>query len=108
MEAIAVITNMPDRQSALDLGQYLVDQRLAACVNILSACTSIYHWQGKIETADEIPLLIKSQSSLYSRLEQAIKSQHPYEIPEILAFSVYQGLPAYLQWLFNETQDLHS
>lgn len=104
MEAITVITNMPDRESALNLGQYLIDQRLAACVNVLSACTSIYRWQGKIETTDEIPLLIKSQSSLYSRLEQAIKSKHPYEVPEIMAFKISQGLPSYLQWLHDETQ----
>jgi periplasmic divalent cation tolerance protein len=105
LEAIAILTNMPDRASALSLGQYLIDQRLAACVNILSPCTSIYRWQGKIETADEIPLLIKSQSSLYSNIEQAIKAKHPYEVPEIITLPINKALPAYLKWLIDETTE---
>ena len=103
MKAILVMTNLPDHESAVTLGQALIEQRLAACVNILAPCTSIYHWGGKTETTNEIPLLIKTQHKLYLALEQAIKQFHPYDIPEIIALPVTQGLPAYLNWIAAET-----
>ncbi len=103
MEPILVITNFPDRASALALAQKLVDERLAACVNVLADCTSVYRWQEKIENASEVPVLIKTLAHHYPRVEQAVKAMHPYELPEIIAVPISNGLPAYMQWMAAET-----
>ena len=103
MAPILVITNFPDRASALALAQKLVDERLAACVNVLADCTSVYRWQEKIENASEVPVLIKTLAQHYPRVEQAVKAMHPYELPEIIAVPISNGLPAYMQWMAAET-----
>jgi periplasmic divalent cation tolerance protein len=103
MDALLVITNLPDAASAQTLALSLVEQRLAACVNILAPCRSVYRWQGKIELAEEVPLLIKTTTTRYAELEQAIVKQHPYELPEIIAVPLAKGLPAYLDWIAEET-----
>jgi len=103
-DTILVMTNLPDLPSADALARYLVDQRLAACVNRLSPVHSIYRWQGKVEEAAEIPLLIKTTQRLYKALEEVIKAHHPYELPEIIAIPVSAGLPAYLRWVAEETK----
>ena len=103
MEAVLVITNLPDQEAARQLATKLVDERLAACVNILAACESVYRWQGKVETAQEFTLLIKTLSANYSKVEKTIRQCHPYELPEIIAVPVTAGLPAYLEWLATET-----
>jgi periplasmic divalent cation tolerance protein len=102
-EAILVLTNLLDPQSAAHLAEKLVGERLAACVNILAPCTSVYRWQGKVETAQETPLLIKTLRVHYGKLEQAIRAHHPYELPEIIAVPIEAGLPAYLDWVAAET-----
>lgn len=102
-EAILVLTNLPDPQSAARLAEHLVEARLAACVNILAPCSSVYRWQGKLENAQEIPLLIKTLRVHYGKVEQAIRAQHPYELPEIVAVTIEAGLPAYLAWVAGET-----
>jgi periplasmic divalent cation tolerance protein len=96
---IVVLTNLPDSESAHKLARQLVEVRLAACVNVLGPCTSIYHWQEKIETEKEVPLIIKAKRAHYGLLEQAIRESHPYEVPEIIALPVVEGLPAYLNWI---------
>jgi len=103
MDAILIITNLPDQASAEALAQRLVQERLAACVNMLPACTSVYHWQGKVETAQEIPVLIKSTRQHYEAIEQTIQAVHPYELPEIIIVPLAGGLPAYLDWVAAET-----
>ena len=103
-EIILVITNLPDRDSARRVANALIETRAAACVNILAECHSVYRWQGKIESASEVPLLIKTTRNAYSRLEAVICAHHPYELPEIIAVSVDAGLPGYLQWVIQETQ----
>ncbi|MEW6314161.1 MAG: divalent-cation tolerance protein CutA [Pseudomonadota bacterium] len=103
MDTIIVLTNMPDRAAALALAQLLVEQRAAACVNVLGECSSVYRWQGKIETATEVPVLIKTRQAIYPRLEALIKQQHPYELPEIIAVPLISGLPTYLAWVSSET-----
>ena len=103
-EIILVITNLPDRDSARRVANALIETRAAACVNILAECNSVYRWQGKIESASEVPLLIKTTRNAYSRLEAVICAHHPYELPEIIAVSVDAGLPGYLQWVIQETQ----
>jgi periplasmic divalent cation tolerance protein len=103
MSALIVITNVPDRDIALKIARALIERKLAACVNILAECTSVYRWQGKLETATEVPLLIKTRAAIYPDLEAAIKSLHPYELPEIVAVPVERGLPDYLEWVNAET-----
>ena len=103
MDTLLVFTNLPDRESALGLARALVEARFAACVNVLGGCTSVYRWQGAPETAEEVAVLIKTRSDLYGVVEQAIRARHPYEVPEIIAVPVSQGLPAYLAWVETET-----
>jgi periplasmic divalent cation tolerance protein len=100
---LVVLTNLPDREAALALARSLVQERLAACVNVLAECTSIYRWEGAVETAQEVPVLIKVPGDRYAQLEQAIRRLHPYELPEIVAVSASAGLPEYLQWVIDET-----
>ena len=104
-QTLLVLTNLPDQASARALATTLVTERLAACVNLLAPCRSIYRWQGAIESAEETPLLIKTTAERYAALEAAIRARHPYELPEIIAVSLVHGLPAYLQWVESETRD---
>ena len=103
METILVISNLPDQESAQQLAAILIEQRLAACVNVQSPCISVYRWQGQVETATEVPVFIKTTREHYAALEQAIKANHPYELPEIIAVPLVAGLPAYLEWVRTET-----
>ena len=102
MAVIAVITNLPDSESAFNLARELVNLRLAACVNVLAPVTSIYRWEGGDEQASEHPLLIKSTAEAYPALERAIRERHPYTLPEIVAWPVSHGLPEYLGWIEQE------
>jgi periplasmic divalent cation tolerance protein len=104
MNTLLVMTNMPDRATAETLAAALVEGRFAACVNILQPCRSLYRWEGSIETADEVPMLIKTSAERYPDLEAAIRAQHPYAIPEIIAVPVTFGWPDYLAWVGTETQ----
>ena len=103
MSPLLVLTNLPDVDSARSLAKLLVEQRLAACVNVLSPAQAVYRWQGSVETAEEIPLLIKTVAGCYAELEATIKANHPYQLPEIIAMPIALGLPAYLAWLESET-----
>jgi periplasmic divalent cation tolerance protein len=103
-DTLLVITTFPDPESAERVAHALVEQRLAACVNVLAACHSAYRWQGKVETATEIPLLIKSTRLRYHALETQIRALHPYAVPEIIALPLTAGLPAYLEWVRKETE----
>jgi periplasmic divalent cation tolerance protein len=104
MDTLLVITNLPDRTAAEQLARVLVERLLAACVNLMAPCHSVYHWQGAIETADEVPLFIKTTGAQYPALQQAIVDMHPYELPEIIAVPVTHGLPAYLAWVAQVTE----
>ncbi|HSO07103.1 MAG TPA: divalent-cation tolerance protein CutA [Pelomicrobium sp.] len=103
MDTLLVITNLPDRASAERLAAQLVEERAAACVNIMAECRSMYRWQGRVESAAEVPLFIKTTGAAYGRLEAAIRRHHPYELPEIVAVRIERGLPGYLQWVESET-----
>lgn len=100
---LLVLTNLPDQASAEKLARQLVEGKLAACVNILAPCTSIYRWKGQTETASEIPMLIKTTAAAYAAVEDVIRALHPYELPEIVQVPISGGLPAYLEWLITET-----
>jgi periplasmic divalent cation tolerance protein len=99
MKGLLVLCNAPDQETAEMLASRLVEERLAACVNILAPCRSYYHWEGRLDSATEIPLLIKTTVEAYPRLEQAVVQLHPYEVPEIIACEIHRGLPAYLTWV---------
>jgi len=100
---IVVLTNFPDRDSAMAAARHLVDEKLAACVNVLDGCTSVYRWKGKLETEREVPTLIKTRAELFGAVQAAIRSRHPYELPEIVAVPVTAGLAEYLAWVQTET-----
>ncbi|HEX6298400.1 MAG TPA: divalent-cation tolerance protein CutA [Burkholderiales bacterium] len=104
MPQLLVFTNLPDRASAERLADLLLEQRLAACVNIFAPCRSVYRWKGAVQHDDEHPLLIKTSAERYGALEQALRQGHPYELPEIIAVPIEQGLPAYLDWVAAETK----
>jgi periplasmic divalent cation tolerance protein len=103
METLLVLTNLPDRETAHAIAKHLVSARLAACVNVLAPCQSFYRWDGRLEEATEVPLLIKTKGECYAALEAAIREKHPYELPEIVAVPIDRGLPAYLAWLAAQT-----
>jgi len=103
VSALLVLTNLPDRAAAEALAAQLVERRVAACVNVLSPCRSVYRWRGEVQHDEEHPLLIKTTLERYAALEQAIRAGHPYELPEIVAVPIERGLPEYLRWLAEET-----
>jgi periplasmic divalent cation tolerance protein len=103
MPTLLVLTNLPDRASAEKLADALVAKHVAACVNILAPCRSVYRWKNDIQHEEEHPVLIKTTAERYGALEAAIRAAHPYELPEIIAVPVERGLPAYLDWVAAET-----
>jgi len=103
MSTLLVLTNLPDRAAAEQLAASLIGKRLAACVNILAPCRSVYRWKDAVQQDEEHPMLIKTTIARYAELETAIRAVHPYELPEIIAIPVERGLPAYLDWVASET-----
>ncbi|MEX0638644.1 MAG: divalent-cation tolerance protein CutA, partial [Burkholderiales bacterium] len=103
MSALLVITNLPERAAAEKLADVLVAKRLAACINILAPCRSVFRWQGAVQHEEEHPVLIKTTRAAYAELEAQIRAHHPYELPEIIAVPIERGLPAYLDWVAAET-----
>src|SRR5260370_42486490 len=104
MSALLVLTNVSQRAAAERLADLLVEKKLAACVNILAPCRSVYHWEGAVQHDEEHPMLIKTTTERYAALEQALRAGHPYELPEIIAVPIERGLPAYLDWVAAETK----
>jgi periplasmic divalent cation tolerance protein len=103
-EALLVLTNCPDVAVAERISRALVENRLAACINQLPPVQSTYRWQGAIEAAVEVPLLIKCTRARYPALEEAIRQLHPHATPEIVAVPVVAGFAPYLRWVDDETQ----
>ena len=101
---VIILTNVPSPALARDIARHLVENRLAACVNIMPAMQSVYRWQEQVEQAEEVALIIKTTSERYSDVEQAISAMHPYDVPEIIAVPVAAGLPEYLDWVVSETK----
>ena len=98
-----VLTTLPDTEAAGRIARGLVEARLAACVNVLPACHSVYRWQGALQEDGEIPLFIKTTPQLYPAVEAYLRQHHPYELPEIIALDVAAGLPDYLRWVHEAT-----
>lgn len=99
MGVLLTLCTCPDSQSADAIATDLVEQRLAACVNILPGLTSVYRWEGKIEHDAEVMLLIKTTDQQIETLTTRVHELHPYELPEIIAVPVTRGLPQYLEWV---------
>jgi periplasmic divalent cation tolerance protein len=104
MSTLLVFTNLPERAAAERLADSLLEQRLAACVNILAPCRSVYRWKAAVQHDEEHPMLIKTTTERYPELEKALRAGHPYELPEIIAVPIERGLPAYLDWVTAETK----
>ncbi len=102
MAVIAVLTNLPDSESAFNLARTLVERRLAACANVLAPARSFFRWEGRLEEAVEVPVILKTTAERYPELERALRDLHPYDLPEILAFDPERGLTAYLEWVETE------
>ena len=94
-----IFCTCPNQESAEGIANHLIGQKLAACVNIIAGITSVYEWEGNIESSQEHLLFIKSHRDKYTAIEGAIKTLHPYELPEIIAVPIDRGLPEYLQWI---------
>ncbi|CAG9171215.1 divalent-cation tolerance protein CutA [Cupriavidus pinatubonensis] len=99
---IAVLTNLPDACTVAKLSRALLEARVCACVNRLAPVESEYWWQGKLEQATEWPLLAKTTREQYSAVEAVIRANHPYDVPEIIAWPVSQGFGPYLAWVRGE------
>ncbi|MEN8107607.1 MAG: divalent-cation tolerance protein CutA [Pseudomonadota bacterium] len=94
-----VLCTVPDRDTAEMIAGTLVSDRQAACVNIIAGLTSVYRWQNKTEQSDELLLIIKTTENAYESAQATISRLHPYELPEIIAVTIQNGLPEYLDWL---------
>lgn len=103
-DVLLVLTNCPDAMVADRIARALVENRLAACVNQLPPVNSTFRWQGAIESATEVTLLIKCTRDRYPAVEEAIRQLHPYQVPEIIAVPIAVGFGPYLRWVDEETQ----
>jgi periplasmic divalent cation tolerance protein len=102
--ALVCYCTCPDAASAAMLARALVEERLAACVNVLAGVRSVYRWQGAVEEADEVMLVVKTVSERLPALTARVAALHPAELPELLAVEVAGGLPAYLAWVAEQTR----
>lgn len=96
-----VLTTCPNRRAASRIARALVEERLAACVNIVPVAQSVYRWRGKVASAREFLLIIKSLKRAYTRLEKRLQALHPYELPEVIAVPITNGSRPYLAWIAN-------
>jgi len=102
-DACFVLTTVGSQEEARKIAHALVDQRLAACVNIVPHIESVYRWQGKVESASEWLLVIKTQSVSFDRLSAAIKKLHSYDLPECVMLEITVGSKEYLNWIAENT-----
>ena len=100
---VLVYTTFPDEATALAIGEQLVTEKLAACVNVIPGMRSVYAWKGAVERADEVVGIVKTRESLAEAVRAALKERHPYETPIILHLEVSGGDPDTLRWLNTET-----
>jgi periplasmic divalent cation tolerance protein len=103
-DALLVFTTLPSADKAAELAKALIEERLAACANLLPAIRSIYRWQGKLQDENEVLVLLKTRAEHLERLKLRILELHPYEVPEVLAVPVEAGYQPYLEWLAGETK----
>ena len=104
-EAAAIFCNAPDRETARRIADRLVAERLAACVNILAPCESVFRWDGKTERGEEFPMIVKTARARVDAVAAAVRDAHPFEVPEVVALPIIGGLPEYLAWVRDETTE---
>lgn len=103
-DTVVVLITVPSEQMGLQMGRSLVENRLAACANLLGPVHSLYRWKGEVQEDRESLLLIKTRAELVeTELIPAVRAIHPYELPEIIALPIVQGLPPYLAWILENT-----
>ncbi|MCP1728612.1 periplasmic divalent cation tolerance protein [Natronospira proteinivora] len=99
-----LLCTCPDDKTAREIAGQLVAEKLAACVNILPGLTSVYEWQGQVESDPEVLLIIKTAGDRRQAVIERVPALHPYEVPEVIALPIEAGLPAYLDWIIDETR----
>ena len=104
-DVVIVLTSVPSREVGEQIGRALVEARLAACVNVLPAMTSIYRWKGEVQQESEHQLVIKTSRARVAGVQERLAALHPYELPECLVVPVETGDPAYLAWVVSESAD---
>jgi len=102
-DARIVITTTGSREEADRIARFLVEEQIAACVNLLPGLTSVYRWKGEVETAEEILLLIKTCAGNLEAVDAALRRLHSYEVPEMLVLEPKAGSQAYLEWIAHST-----
>lgn len=96
---LVVLVTAPSADEAVSIGRVLVEERLAACVNVAPAVTSIFFWEGRLEESTEALMMIKTEAERYEALERRVIELHPYSVPEVLALPVEAGSLAYMRWV---------
>jgi len=103
MSNIVVLITAPSEEEAAKIARALVEERLAACANIVKHIRSVYRWEGKIEDDPEVLMVVKTREALFDALEKRVRELHSYSVPEVIALPIVQGSEAYLKWLEEET-----
>lgn len=107
MEVILVYINFPTKESARQIGTVLIEEQLAACVNIIPSVESIYRWKGEVCNETEVMLIAKTTSSRYSQVEARVIELHPYDTPEVIAQNLDKGSESYLNWVQDQMEGHH-
>ena len=103
-EVVALLVTAPDEETGRRIARALVEERLAACVNVLPGVHSFYRWKGVVEEADEVMLVAKTRAERAAALAARVRALHPYELPEVVALPVTDGSRAYLRWVVAESR----
>jgi periplasmic divalent cation tolerance protein len=103
MKNIVVLVTAPSAEEAAKIAKVLVEERLAACANIVKDIRSVFRWEGKIEDDSEALIVLKSREALFEDLEKRVRALHSYSVPEVIALPIVKGSEAYLKWLEEET-----
>jgi len=103
---IMIITTVNSDSAAKKIAQALIEEKLAACVNIIPSVTSIFRWEGKVSTESELILIAKSKKKLFDEIKDKILSLHPYKLPEIITVPIVDGSKEYLKWVEDELKDI--
>ncbi len=103
-DVLLVFCTFPDAEKARQIGTTLIESQLTACVNLCPGVESIYHWQGKVETASEVLAIFKTTTSSYAFFETKLRELHPYKVPEVVAVRPDQVCDRYAEWIIAETR----